>query len=183
LDDVGRTQAERVAEVLAPMAPALVLSSDLVRASDTAEALGAATGLVPVLDARLRELSLGSWEGLTSSQARESHPEEHATWRSGADVRRGGGETRREAGERAAACVREHLPSVAPGGLIVVVTHGGTARAALGVLLDLPDACWVRLVALGNACWSVLVEADLGWRLEQHNMGFTVGDLSIEPGR
>jgi hypothetical protein len=41
----------------------------------------------------------------------------------------------------------------------------------------------VRLVALGNACWSVLVEADPGWRLEQHNMGFTVGDLSIEPGR
>lgn len=45
------------------MTPALVLTSDLVRASDTAEALGAATGLVPVLDARLRELSLGTWEG------------------------------------------------------------------------------------------------------------------------
>ncbi len=165
------------------MKPALVLSSDLVRASDTAEALGVATGLVPVEDPRLRELALGSWEGLTSSQAQASHPEEHAIWRSGADVRRGGGETRREAGERAAACVREHLPALAPGEMMIAVTHGGTARAALGVLLDLPDACWVRLVALGNACWSVLVEADLGWRLEQHNMGFTGGDLSIEPGR
>lgn len=79
--------------------------------------------------------------------------------------------------------MREHLPSVAPGGLVVAVTHGGTARAALGVLLDLPDLSWVRLVALGNACWSVLVEADLGWRLEQHNVGFTAGELSIEPGR
>ncbi len=165
------------------MSPALVLSSDLVRARDTADALGVLTGLVPVVDVRLRELSLGSWEGLTPSQARESHPQEHEIWRSGADVRRGGGETRREAGERAAACVREHLPSVPPGGLVVAVTHGGTARAALGVLLDLPEQSWVRLVALGNACWSVLAEAELGWRLEQHNMGFPAGEVAIEPGR
>jgi len=27
------------------------------------------------------------------------------------------------------------------------------------------------LAPLGNACWSVLVEADRGWRLERHNTG------------
>lgn len=49
------------------------------------------------------------------------------------------------------------------------MTHCGTARAALVLLLELPDASWTRLVSLGNTCWSTLVEADVGWRLEQHN--------------
>ena len=157
--------------MLAAVAPAVLLSSDLSRARDTAVALGTAAGVAPVLDQRLRELHLGSWEGLSSPEAADRHPGEHAAWLGGVDVRRGGGETYREAGERAAACLLEHLPVVAPGGTLVAVTHGGTARAALGVLLELPDASWGRLVVLGNACWSVLVEADLGWRLERHNAG------------
>jgi len=84
------------------------------------------------------------------------------------DVRRGGGRPGGR-GERAAACLLEHLSSVPAGGTLVAVTHGGTARAAVDLLLDLPDDCWTRLVSFGNACWSTLVEADLGWRLEQHN--------------
>jgi broad specificity phosphatase PhoE len=51
------------------------------------------------------------------------------------------------------------------------VTHGGTARAALGVLLGLSGSDWWRLAPLGNTCWSVLVEGQRGWRLERHNTG------------
>ncbi len=65
--------------------------------------------------------------------------------------------------------MREHLAGVPAGGTLLAVTHGGTARAALGVLLELPFASWARLVPLGNCCWSVLVEGDVGWRLERHN--------------
>ena len=36
--------------------------------------------------------------------------------------------------------------------------------AAIGALLELPVASWGRLAPLDNACWSVLVEADWGWR-------------------
>lgn len=169
LDEVGIAQAAAAARSLARLAPSVLLTSDLSRARDTTAALASVTGLRPVPDPRLREFSLGTWEGLTSEQAREKHPDEHAVWLTGVDVRRGGGETRREAGERAVACLLEHLPSVPPGGTLVAVTHGGTARAALGLLLELPDDCWTRLVSLGNTCWSTLVEADLGWRLEQHN--------------
>ncbi|MCW2679042.1 MAG: Phosphoglycerate mutase [Frankiales bacterium] len=140
----------------------MVVTSDLVRASDTAQALGGAA----LVDPRLRELELGAWQGLTSEEARERFPDEHAAWRAGEDVPRGGGETYRQAGERAAACLLEHLPAQ---GTLLAVTHGGTARAALGVLLELPPASWARLVPLGNACWSVLVEGDVGWRLERHN--------------
>ena len=171
LDDVGRAQAEAAAALLAGLEPFRLVTSDLSRAAGTAASLGRATGLTPRFDARLRELHLGAWQGLTSEQARDRFPDEHAAWRAGVDVPRGGGETYRQAGERAAECVREHLAAVPPGGSLVAVTHGGTARAALGVLLELPDVTWGRLVALDNACWSVLVESSRGWRLERHGAG------------
>jgi broad specificity phosphatase PhoE len=157
--------------VLAEAAPAAVVSSDLARARDTAGPVADLLGLSPVVDPRLRELDLGAWQGLTSEQARERFPDEHRAWRAGDDVPRGGGETYLQAGERAAACVLEHAGALPPGGTLLAVTHGGTARAALGVLLALPRESWARLVPLGNTCWSVLVEGQVGWRLERHNTG------------
>ena len=62
-----------------------------------------------------------------------------------------------------------HAAGRRDGGTLLAVTHGGTARAALGLLLELPDASWGRFAPLGNTCWSVLVEASFGWRLERHN--------------
>ena len=169
LDAVGRGQAVAAARVLVAAAPVVLLTSDLTRARDTAAPLASATGLDPVPEPRLRELFLGTWQGLTSAQAKLQHPDEHAAWRAGRDVPRGGGETYRQAGERAAACLMGHLPAVPAGGTLIAVTHGGTAKAALGVLLELPDTHWGRLAPLDNACWSVLVEAEWGWRLERHN--------------
>jgi len=164
-------QAQAAAEVLAPVAPAVLLTSDLVRARATVEPLARATGLEPVVDSRLRELFLGTWQGLTSVEAELQHPDEHAAWRAGKDVPRGGGETYRDAAERAAACLEDHLGAVPRGGTLLAVTHGGTAKATIGILLELPDVHWGRLAPLGNACWSVLVEAEWGWRLERHNTG------------
>lgn len=173
---MGRAQALAAAQVLAETTPARVVTSDLARAADTARALTELLQAPSLPDPRLRELHLGSWQGLTSAQAQERFPQEHAAWRAGQDVPRGGGETYAEAGRRAADCVREHLAAVPDGGTLLAVTHGGTARAALGLLLELPRASWGRLVPLGNACWSVLVEGDVGWRLERHNAG--VGPLA-----
>jgi len=170
--------------VIASVAPALIVSSHLSRAYDTAQAVAELTGHQPVVDPRLAELHLGTWQGLTQAEARERHPEEHAAWRRGDDVRRGGGETYREVGERAAASLREHLAAVPAGGTLLAVTHGGTARAALGALLELPPQVLVRLVALGNCAWSVLVEGDLGWRLERHGSTAvaSAGPVRTTPG-
>jgi probable phosphoglycerate mutase len=131
-----------------------------------------------VLDARLRELDLGAWQGLTSEQARERFPQEHAAWLAGRDVPRGGGETYEQAADRAVECLREHLPA---SGTLLAVTHGGTARAALGRLLDLPVPCWGSLAALGNTCWSVVGESSRGWRLERHGVGWTWGSRAARP--
>jgi broad specificity phosphatase PhoE len=171
LDDVGRAQAQAAAVVLAEAQPSAVVSSDLSRARDTGQALATVSGAPLVLDARLRELDLGHWQGLTLDEAKQTYPQEYDAWRAGDDVPRGGGETYRQAGARAAACVREALRDLPTGGTLVAVTHGGTARAALGVLLEVEPASWGRFTVLGNTCWSVLVESSFGWRLERHNTG------------
>ena len=157
--------------MLAAARPVVLLSSDLRRAADTAAPLAQAGGLVVRTDPRLRELDLGAWQGLTVAQARERFPEEHAAWRSGVDIPRGGGETYRQAGERAVACITEGLADVPPGAVLIAVTHGGTARGALCRLLEVDPPQWWRFGGLGNTCWTVVAEHPNGWRLEQHGAG------------
>ncbi len=171
LDATGRAQTQVAAAVLSTLRLAALVSSDQQRALDTAATLGVRIGLPPRPDPRLREIGLGCWQGLTREQARERFPAEYAAWAGGADVRRGGGETYAEVGVRAVAAVRAALAAVPAGSTLVCVTHGGTARAAIGTLLELAPASWWRLAPLGNARWSVLVETGRGWRLEEHNAG------------
>lgn len=174
LDDTGRRQAADAAARLAELSPLVLVTSDSARARDTAAALAAVTGLVAVEDARLREVNLGSWSGLTRDEVRERFPDEFAAWLAGQDIGRGGGETFVEVGARAVAVVTEHLAALPDAdGPLVFVTHGGTTLSALVALLDLPTAVRRRLGPVGNARWSRLSPAPdgVGWRLAEHNAG------------
>ena len=168
-------QASSAARFLAELAPAGIVSSDLQRAAATADALATRLGLAAKSDARLREIGLGAWEGLSREEVEQRFPGEFAAWIRGEDIRRGGGETYAEVGARGAACVLEALD--ANEGLVVAVTHGGTARSTIGVLLDLDPGSWWRLGPLGNCRWSVLIESEHGWRLVEHNAG--VPDVAV----
>jgi len=175
LDETGRGQAERAARLLAALEPYAIVSSDLSRARDTAEALARVSGAAVREDRRLRETYGGSWQGLTVSEIRAMDAEAHTAWRSGADVPAGGAETRSDVAARVVAAISEALGEVPPGETLVVVTHGGSARAAIGSLLDLPMHRWAVIGGLSNCCWSVLEESlgRLGgsWRLVEHNAG------------
>lgn len=155
LDEEGRDQARRLAAELAGRAVDRLVSSDLRRARDTAGPLGEALGVRVRTDARLREVDVGAWEGLTVEEAAERFPDEYAAWRAGEDVARGAGETRQAGGARAAVAIVEHARAVPPGGLLVVVSHGMVLRAALR---HLRAEGAVELAAdpphLGNAAWS-----------------------------
>ncbi|MCU0266580.1 MAG: histidine phosphatase family protein [Actinomycetia bacterium] len=173
LDDVGRGQAARAARVLAAFPPARVVTSDLGRAQETAAALACRTGLDPAVDPRLRETYGGEWQGRLVAEIAASDTERFLAWRAGADVPAGGGETRSELADRAVAAVTAALADVPDGGVLVAVTHGGTARAAIGRMLALPVGSWTALGGLANCSWSVLEESDVpaGWRLAEHNAG------------
>ena len=115
LDDVGREQAARAARVLAGLQPAVLWSSDLSRARHTAAALADLTGLPVTTDVRLREIHVGSWEGLLGEEVDRVDPEASRRLHAGEDVRRSAtGETPSEVGVRVAAALRD-LAEAAPG--------------------------------------------------------------------
>ena len=132
LNDTGRAQARelasRVAELAEPMRA--LWSSDLSRARETAEIVGARIGLEPRLDPRLREANRGHWEGYTFDEIERSHPEEYAAWRrGGASWRFPGGESLQEQQDRVLAALADieaagELPALA-------VCHGGSIRVVL----------------------------------------------------
>jgi broad specificity phosphatase PhoE len=136
LNDAGRAQARELAERVAALEPpiAALWSSDLSRARETAEIVGARVGLEPRLDARLREGWRGDWEGFLFDEIAAREPERYAAWRS-PDAEVGfhfpGGETLAQQQARVLACLREVEAELGGAGSALVVCHGGSIRTVL----------------------------------------------------
>jgi broad specificity phosphatase PhoE len=171
LDETGVAQAKAAAQVLATLRPDAIVCSDLQRAVRTAAELATLTGVEVGYGAGLREADLGTWQGLTRAEVDERYPGEAAAWLRGEVVRRGGGETNAEVAERAVATIEQALEKLVSASTLVVVTHGGAARVAIGRMVGLPEEHWRALGALSNCCWSVLSETPSGWTLAEHNAG------------
>jgi glucosyl-3-phosphoglycerate phosphatase len=177
LDEVGRRQARRAAPHVAAPLPdgTIVVSSDLGRAAETAVALTDVLGVSLRLDPRLREVGMGSWEGLTREEVAERHPEQYADWLAGRPIVGRGGEEAADVPARALAALRD-LPE-APAA--VVVTHGGTSARVIEALLGLGPEHHRVLGPLANCAWSELAEQSGRWRLLRHNT--TAPELSDGP--
>ncbi len=169
LDDTGRRQAVVAAPYVAaglPPEDTPVVSSDLVRAAETAQALARVLGVEVRLDERLREHGMGSWEGLTRAEVADRYPEQYADWMAGRPVLGRGGEDPAAVGERAVAA----LVDLPPAAVAVVVTHGGTSGRLIERLLGLEQDHRRVFGPLGNCAWSELVLQGGRWRLLRHNI-------------
>lgn len=162
LNDTGRRQAEEAARSLSALGPELIVTSDLSRAAETAEALARLVGLDPVRDERLREAAFGRWEGSTRAEVADTWPEELARWASGADVAPPGGESRSESGMRVAAAVTDIIGST-DAATIAIVAHGAVLRGAAEILLGLRSSG--RIGVLGNCAHGEFGYSERGWVL------------------
>jgi broad specificity phosphatase PhoE len=130
LNDTGRRQAAELAERVAPLGIVSLWTSDLSRARETAEIVGARLELEPRADARLREANRGEWEGHRFIDIEREQPERYAAWRRAGDgFRFPGGESLHDQLERVLAALADvrasgELPAL-------VVCHGGSIRVAL----------------------------------------------------
>jgi probable phosphoglycerate mutase len=128
LNETGRAQASELSAALADEPLAAVYSSPLRRAFETAEIVAAPHGLEPVPVDALREVDVGSWQGLTRAEVEERFPEHYARW---LDYEAGweDGESYEEMGRRVIAALLE-LAAAHEGERILAVSHGGPVRAA-----------------------------------------------------
>ena len=173
LDDVGRAQAARAAVALAALRPSVLWSSDLSRARDTAVALADLTSLPLTSDERLREIHVGSWEGLLGEDVRRVDPEQAQRLQAGEDIRRSAtGESPSEVAVRVAAALRDLAEDAPDGSTVVAVSHGLAGRVGVAELVGLPPEHRRLLGGLSNCAWVSVDRHRSGryWRIEQYNV-------------
>jgi broad specificity phosphatase PhoE len=130
LNETGRRQARQLARRVADLGIAALFTSDLSRARETAEIVGAELKLDLLIDPRLREGNRGQWEGRLFDDVAEAEPERlNAYLRAGAQWRFPGGESLQEQQDRVSACVEEIRHSAPAPAL--AVCHGGSIRVML----------------------------------------------------
>lgn len=164
LNAVGRWQAERVAAALADESFDAIYASDLLRATQTADALARVHGLAVATDQELRERCFGVFQGCTFDEVAARWPDESRRWRRREpDFAPEGAESLRQFSARCVgAAIR--LAAAHPGQTIALVAHGGVMdclyRAATRVALQAPRS-WL----LGNASINRLLHTPQGFSL------------------
>ena len=166
LNDMGFAQAQRLKTRMAQAltdwqaqgrVPTRLISSDLLRAQQTAQPVAEALGLVCNLNVGLREQCYGVFEGMRSPDIQAQHPEAWQQWLAfDAEVAVAGAETTRAFHDR----VIEALQALAQqyaGEHVVVVTHGGVLdmvwRRAQALSLNGPRVCDIPNAGLNQVAW------------------------------
>lgn len=128
LDDVGQHQALRLAQALSVFSPRRVISSPLLRARQTAQAVAEKIGVEVIVDQRLRDRHYGPWAGM--------RPEVVARQWGSLDAAPGL-EPLEEMDERFLDAVRENA-NLADGEPVVIIAHDVLNRRLISALSSPP---------------------------------------------
>jgi len=182
LSTEGRRQAELVGRRLAGRRIEGFYASDLKRAWETAEAIGAAIGLAPEASPGLREIYLGEWEGLRTDELAQRFPDAWARWNEEPDWDVvPGGEGAEPFESRVAAALDAIFERHAHGD-ILVVTHGGVIQVALHRVVGRPSHGLFPF-KIQNASISVVEKRDGRMIIDGSNdIGHLEPALVTEPG-
>ena len=157
LSSVGQAQIQALGEWMKNVPFDHIYSSDSLRAKQTAEAITQFSGHELKIDLRLREKNLGVFEGLTSEEARERHPEVFRLFKTaGSKYVIDEGESTQQLQDRALEVVDEirikHLEE-----RVLLVTHGGFIRVvmkhSLGLSLETPTRFLIRNTGVFRLVW------------------------------
>jgi alpha-ribazole phosphatase len=154
LNSTGLRQATVLAQRLARERPAAIYASDLARAWQTAQAIYQAlasalvtessTPYIPcaalplIVEARLRELNYGAWQGLTYTEIAQRYPLEWERWiENPAKQAPPGGESLLQITSRVIATYQE-ICAAHPEETVILVAHGGSLQILTVYALGLP---------------------------------------------
>src|SRR5437879_5455545 len=149
LSATGREQIGRLAERLAANPPTRILSSDVLRAHESAEIIASRLGLTFETDEALREVDVGAAKGFSYADAAARWPEVFLPHGEGRFPQ---GESFADVADRATTYLRSAV--ITDPGRVLVVTHGGVVRGVAARLLGLPLA-HVAAFVIDNASLTV----------------------------
>ena len=181
LNEMGFEQAQRLktrmVQALAEWqtqgrVPTRLISSDLLRAQQTAQPVAEVLGHTCILNAGLREQCYGMFEGMRSPDIQTQHPEAWQRWLAfDADVAVEGAETTRAFHGRVIAALQQ-LALQYTDEHVVVVTHGGVLdmlyRLATGLDLQAPRTWLVTNASINRLLWTPQGLTLVGWADTQH---------------
>jgi alpha-ribazole phosphatase len=157
----GRRQAALLATRLdahLPRPAAAVYTSPLIRAAETAQAIGAAAGLPVIPEPDLREVQLGRWEGRTVAEIQTAFPGAYERWLADPLAHPAPEGERLETFARRVIAAVDRARAAHPGGDLILISHGGPIKALVCHVLGL-DVRWLFRIKQDNTAVSV-VEMD-----------------------
>ena len=144
LNDVGRVQAQQLAEKLSLYPLKSVISSPLERTRETAEPIACLRGLQVDIFPELTEIDFGEWEGKSLKQLKRD-PLWSLVQNKPGDFRFPGGESNEEAQNRIVGTLSRQAEKFKEKDLVVCVSHGDMIRLAVAHYLGMPINNFQRL--------------------------------------
>jgi ribonuclease H / adenosylcobalamin/alpha-ribazole phosphatase len=144
LTDTGVLQAAAAAKRLASAGIGVIVTSPLLRATQTAQEVAEVTGAPVVTDEGFRETDFGAWDGLTFAEVRQRWPADVTAWLADPAVAPPGGESLVEVGAR----VTEALHRVLTGHqqqTILIVSHVTPIKTLVASALLAPPPALYRM--------------------------------------
>jgi broad specificity phosphatase PhoE/ribonuclease HI len=155
LDEPGQAQAAALARRISTFGDiAAVLSSPILRARQSAEAIATALGLPVAINDDFAEVNFGDWDGMTFGEVRAAHPDAMKAWFASPDVAPPGGESMNELARRVRRG-RDAVVAQYPDQRVVVVTHVSPIKSLVRDALEAPASSLYRM-HLDTASFSVL---------------------------
>lgn len=135
LNELGKRQAQRLANFIRNIGMSALYTSDLKRAVETAQILAEKLGFEPISDERLRERNIGDWQGLMPDEMRDWYPEAYAKLLADPEnFAVPGGESRKDVRTRMLAAFKDILKQD-KGETIGVISHTTAIHTLLGGIL------------------------------------------------
>lgn len=135
LNEHGIRQAQRLANFIRNIGVSALYTSDLRRAVETANVLAGKLGFSAVLDERLRERNIGTWQGLTQQEMESWYPAEYQQFRADPDGYRVPlGESRKEVRERMLVAFSDIIAQD-KGETVAVISHSTAINALLAEII------------------------------------------------
>lgn len=171
LNALGLRQARLMARRVAGMGLSIerILSSDLGRAHQTAQALAATLKLPLHKEPLLRERCFGEWEGKSVDQVLAEHqvgPKTRTDPFLAFDPK--GGESMSVFSRRMRSFLDKAIQAY-PGQMLAAVTHGGPIRIAACLALGIPAKIYYRLGRPGNVSLTLLSHQGGVWWADFYN--------------